>query len=56
MTTKTVTLPVETWEVILEALNEHQDSGPVGCGWQSDKLIDAHINLRESLTQNPTEQ
>lgn len=49
MDTKTITLSVEQWELIQDLVASHNDAGPSGEGWQSDKLLSANMALTEAL-------
>jgi hypothetical protein len=54
MKTKTITLPIEQWEIIKEAVALYWDTGPVDEGWQSDGLAAASAAL-ESAIENAVE-
>jgi hypothetical protein len=49
MKTKTIALPVATWEIISEAVSRYWDMGPSGEGWQSKELEAAESELRRQL-------
>jgi len=51
MTTRTITLPADQWEAILEAVQDHWDEGPRGEGWQSSRLSAASAALSTALAQ-----
>lgn len=52
MKKKTVTLSLEDWEAIVDAIQSTQDEGPVGYGWKSDKLRSAESALIQALAEN----
>jgi len=45
--TKTLTLTVEQWDIILDAVCFYRDCGPEGEGWKSVKLSNAYDILRD---------
>jgi len=51
MTTRTITLPADQWEAILEAVQDHWDEGPRGEGWQSSRLSAASAALSTALAE-----
>jgi hypothetical protein len=51
MSTRTITLPADQWEAILEAVQDHWDEGPRGEGWQSSRLSAASAALSTTLAQ-----
>ena len=51
MSTRTITLPADQWEAILEAVQDHWDEGPRGEGWQSSRLSAASAALSTALAQ-----
>ena len=53
MKTKTITLTLEQWEQIANAVEMAQDVGPEGEGWKSDGLSAAHCALDAALVYTP---
>jgi hypothetical protein len=51
MSTRTITLPADQWEAILEAVQDHWDEGPPGEGWQGSRLSAASAALSTTLAQ-----
>jgi hypothetical protein len=51
MTTRTITLPTDQWEAILEVVQGHWDEGPRGEGWQGSRLSAASAALSTTLAQ-----
>ena len=49
MKTKMITLSVEQWEIIKEAVALYWDAGPVDEGWQSDGLAAASAALESAI-------
>ncbi len=49
--TKTITLPADQWQAILDAVECHWDEGPPGEGWQSPPLSAASAALSVALAQ-----
>ncbi len=49
--TKTITLPADQWQAILDAVECHWDEGPPGEGWQSPPLSAASAALSTALAQ-----
>jgi hypothetical protein len=49
--TKTITLPADQWQAILDAVECHWDEGPPGEGWQSPLLSTASTALSAALAQ-----
>jgi hypothetical protein len=49
--TKTITLPADQWQAILDAVECHWDEGPPGEGWQSPLLSAASAALSAALAQ-----
>jgi len=54
MNTRTITLPADQWEAILDAVVCHWDEGPPGEGWKSDRLSAASAALSTLLSQPET--
>lgn len=53
MKIKTITLSLETWEAIVDAIQMTQDEGPEGEGWKSDELSRAESSLNCALDAAP---
>jgi hypothetical protein len=53
MKTKTITLPVEHWETILNTISYARDEGPEDEGWKSDELRKAEALLESALHVAP---
>jgi hypothetical protein len=51
MSTRTITLPADQWEAILEAVQDRWDEGPPGEGWQGSRLSAASAALSTALAQ-----
>jgi hypothetical protein len=51
MSTRTITLPADQWEAILEVVQDHWDEGPPGEGWQGSRLSAASAALSTALAQ-----
>jgi hypothetical protein len=51
MSTRTITLPADQWEAILEVVRDHWDEGPPGEGWQGSRLSAASAALSTALAQ-----
>jgi hypothetical protein len=51
MSTRTITLPADQWEAILEAVQDQWDEGPPGEGWQGSRLSAASAALSTALAQ-----
>jgi hypothetical protein len=51
MSTRTITLPADQWEAILEVVQDHWDEGPPGEGWQGSRLSAASAALSAALAQ-----
>jgi hypothetical protein len=51
MSTRTITLPADQWEAILEVVQNHWDEGPPGEGWQGPHLSAASAALSTALAQ-----
>ncbi len=49
MSTKTVILPTNVWDEILDAVQSYDDCGPEGEGWQSKELELAVAMLETAL-------
>ncbi len=52
MSTRTITLPTDQWEAILEAVQDRWDEGPPSEGWQSSRLSAASAALSTALAQS----
>jgi hypothetical protein len=55
MSTRTITLPADQWEAILEVVQDHWDEGPPGEGWQGSRLSAASAALSTALAQTEPE-
>jgi hypothetical protein len=53
MKTKTITLSVEDWETIVDAIQMTRDEGPDGEGWKSDELKQAESAMNCALDAAP---
>ena len=53
MKTKTITLSLEDWETIVDAIQMTQDEGPEGEGWKSDELSRAESAMNHALDAAP---